>query len=480
MTSMRTTFALLAALSCFTSCRAECLRVDACSCRDQETGELVSLYQLANRQGNPGLQVTNGTQVYEFNPCLNITAPVCRDVAFCQHSTSAQPGQFNTLGLQSSVQFIGSPESEQFLLQLQSNGQQWQRRTTLVNLICDHQATAAEFVFVEQHQQSRTFVFNLTSQCACAGGCRPPPEQCTPDPINKCSCHLSGDDDLVNMQSIDDPSAPLMTTFVYNNKTAEVFFNPCTAMSGGPAACHGATSCVQFEGEAADIYGVSPTQFRVDIEGNPIFVYSDESLRRFTFITLVCDYSARHAPNLTVRAYAPNSVLDLELRSMCACPGACVEPPLTCDPVDDCTCKISEDVGTVSLRQLDTPSSPLMYHVTSSGQGYTFLYNPCSNFSAVGRNHQCLNVSGCQFNGQVSEDDPDNSLGLQPTAQFRVSQEGVVTVTYSGGSGGRHFSVVLLCNKAATVPLLTVLDHNIGNFVHMQLESQYACPMKAL
>ena len=458
----------------------ECVRESACSCRDESTSELVSLFPLANSQGHAGLRAYNGSFVFEFNPCLNITSPICQDVAFCQHYTDAPQGTFYNLGTQASVQFSGSAADNNMAMQLQGKttvGGHSTTRTTNINLFCNPTALTPVLSFVSE--QGSTYTFNLTSHCACAGACHPPPEECVEDSINHCACRLnpSDGDQLVNIRTIDDPSSPLTCSVLdpSNNKTATIYYNPCSGITKGVTGCIGSTICLQ-EPDKVMVFGTPQSkQFGVDQEGNPTISYTEATA------TLVCDYTARHMPqlNATLR-FAPDIGyhLVLEVRTICACPGACVSPPVSCTPIDDCSCQISEDGGVIRLHDLDNPLRPLqVHHATTSPAGQTFVYNPCSNFSIAGRNDACLEVAGCQFGGYATPDTGESSMGLQPTAQFRVSQEGVVTISYSQGDQGRQFSVILLCNKTLPVPLLSWLSENPQRNYHLQLESEYGCPV---
>ena len=450
---------------------AECIRENACSCRDQQTSQLVSLYSLADLQGKPGLHVQNGNFVYEFNPCINITSPICQDVAFCQHFNNSAPGTFFSLGTQESVQFSGSVASNDIRMQLQgrTNGV---TRYAIIDIICDESAATPVFDFVKESPLN-TYMFNLSSKCACPGQCRPPPQQCTQGEFNKCSCQLSDGGALVNLQTIDDPSSPIVSPGA-TPLNISAYYNPCSGMTGGPADCHGSTVCLKFENRYLPIGKPDTERYTVDGNGNVVVTYGGPQSVE-AVVTLVCDYSARHIPRLVITGQVPIPRLTMELRSICACPGACISPPLSCEAIDDCSCKVSEGGGTFSLRELDNPTAPLIYHRISSGSGQTFVYNPCSNFSIAGIGDDCRDVAGCQFDGYATPDYPNHAMGLQNTAQFRISQDGVLTLSYTGGQTGRHFVVELICNKTVTVPELTWLSESPQHYYHLQLESEYAC-----
>ena len=450
---------------------AECIRENACSCRDQETSQLVSLYSLANLQGKPGLHVQNGNFVYEFNPCVNITSPICQDVAFCQHFNDSAPGAYASLGTQQSVQFSGNVGSNDLRMQLQGRTKDT-TRTAIVNLICEESVSTPLFVFVEEKPLD-TYTFNLTTKCACPGQCRPPPQQCTRGELNKCSCRLSDDGGLVNLQTLDHPSSPMVGYSIQPQDDYYITYNPCSGMTG-TGYCDGSVICLHYMDGEIGVALPNTGNYIVDKDGNVVIVYPTYNTVQPN-ITLICDYSARTTANLSFDASGPITHLSIELRSICACPGACISPPLSCQAVDDCTCKLSEGGGTVSLRQLDDPAAPLSFHRVTSGSGQTFVYNPCSNFSIAGIGDGCRDVAGCQFDGYATPDYPNHAMGLQNTVQFGVSEVGAVIVSYTGGQSGRRFVVELICNKTATVPELTWLSESPPHYYHLQLESKYVC-----
>ena len=168
---MKAAFFTAVLLVCLRLSRSECEQLDLCSCRDSESGKVISLHSLADTTG-PAFSLNETNYVYFYNPCLNFTLDKpgnCSDVAVCQDSIAQrfkydlgkQPtASFSTLNSSSNVAitYIGdatfSPAVRHF-----------HRRTRL-----DEEATSGTFTFVEESPLG-TYNFKLTSKCSCPGGC---------------------------------------------------------------------------------------------------------------------------------------------------------------------------------------------------------------------------------------------------------------------------------------------------------------------
>ena len=480
-------FALLAVLVAVWSCarsappgKAEstCERIDRCSCRDSHTGHVVSLHALA-ALGSPAFHVRDRDRTqytYYYDPCEAFTRSgpgSCENVAVCQTDKDAdknynigfgETAYFETNFSQLAVTYSGGPYDRQCSPSRISN--------TTVYLKCDKDGSvnSSKLHYYTEAPMGEYF-FTLTSKCACPGGC-PGPDRpyCPPEGTKGCACRLSSNGQLVNIESLDKPSAPLTGTSGSNR----VYFNPCSAMAS-PGGCGGSTACVYSSLKRSyTSYGLPGTgNFSVDQQGNVSLNY--QTRERNSTVRLVCDRSARQAPQFSVVSVS-DAELVMELRYICACPGECLRPPVVCHATDSCSCTLTENLGTIDLHSLDNPVAPLRARALDpSGSWNTYYYNPCSNFSVVGTQGNCEGVAACQEDSGKR----DWSLGSQRSVTYHVTQEEVehdVSLIYTGGTDNRQVTVQLRCNPTLSSAQLSFLNENPAKNYHLILEGKEACP----
>eukprot|EP00117_Sycon_ciliatum_P041278 scpid20838/ scgid30223/ len=457
--------------------RSACTKLDACSCRDSASGKVISLGALASGDGTPAVNITApmGKYRYSYNPCLPFTVrngTQCVNVAMCQRDTQQEivPGLYN-LGNQSSAEFV-SNGTELYLHYEGSTTDSGAVRMTRIQLICDTAATVPDFRFVRESQVGR-YEFTMRTRCACPGECEEFHRECKAEGSAQCACRLT-DGQLINIRSLNQPSAPLVV------KTDEfsVTLNPCTGIDVGPGTtqCRDVTVCMQRQGAYLD-YGIAErANYSLDV-GQVTLSYTSRDGSRSTEIKLVCDQGQRHYPQVLVVNEPTSSLLKLEMRSVCACPGACLSPPVTCERVDDCTCRLADGAGTFSLHDLDNPVAPL---TATSSNGFTtfkYYYNPCTKFTAPEPNDNCTDVAVCQIDAKNAH---DFSLGTQSGVSYRVSADtDAVSFHYIGGDSGRQTYVQLQCSTSADIPVLHYVDEKPANTYHFALESKTACSQHA-
>ena len=121
------------------------------------------------------------------------------------------------------------------------------------------------------------------------------------------------------------------------------------------------------------------------------------------------------------------------LYTQCACPGKCKTSKIECVGQDLCTCEMSDGTGTINLRSLNNPLSPIKKELNPN---QTIFYNPCS---PVG-NPNCGNHSVCEMRGGSIV-----GLGYAYTARFVDNRR--VNIEYFDNNGSNPSSTInLICD----------------------------------
>ena len=450
--------------------RGECTKIDSCSCQDASSGQIVSLSALADKTGGAALRAT-GPQgdVYRYNPCLAFTeAPgtQCDSVAICQKTSQ---DEYYNLGNQSTSNFV--EENGTLILQYAgADTVEGARRVSTIYLQCKMDITTPVFEFLGETTPGQ-YYFNLTTRCACPGACPREESHCTPEGAKNCSCRLATGG-LVNILSLDQPNAPLTVS----TATASVTFNPCTGFDTGPggSGCRDVTTCLYRSGAYYDFGDPSNADYEMR-DGNVLLSYRSHDGDRKTNVQLVCDEGQRHYPKISIVGEPTETELNLELRSVCACPDGCYSPHVPCEKVDDCSCRLADGSGIISLRNLDNPVAPLKdSYIDKWNTLYNFYYNPCTNFTTPEPNDNCTNVAVCQI---LPNNQEDFSLGLQSSVQYRTStvDSTIVSFNYLYGGDDRQTFIQMKCNASSNIPDFDFVKEEPYKTYHFELESRYAC-----
>ena len=478
--------ALLGSMTAVQQAGAACIVAGPCKCLDEATGKYVDLTGLASKDGTYAFEATQADgqaiNYYEYNPCLGFStnSSSCQDVTVCE--LNSETGAQYALGYQTGAEFVNLPLDPTQLSLKYHYASETATRTSYVALTCDPQARVPVFNYISEGPPG-TFYFNLTTACACPGGCTEEPMRC--DELlggRNCSCALRNStgqfQGLVDILTLNDPYNPLN---VNNGNNNHIHFNPCSDMEHVkffPNQCNGMTVCYA-QGDHAIDYGRSYTgKFSGNLQSDAVLTYTSEDGNRSTVITLVCDPDQRHSPSLILAGPVTNEQISLELRSVCACPGECQQEQITCQPQsDDCTCKMSQDLGVFTLSDLNNPHAPL--HAVGPDL-INYYYNPCTNITIPGPNGFCDGVAGCKINEPSGT---DYALGLQSLVSFRVSNydPNIVTLTYSGGSQGKSFVIEAHCNREPNQLIFKFIravpsSHGENSIYYFYLESDHVCP----
>eukprot|EP00117_Sycon_ciliatum_P011986 scpid65000/ scgid13228/ len=468
-------------LTAVSTVRSECIRVDSCSCRDSATGQILSLGELARKDGTAALSthVASRNFTFQFNPCFPFDnegegkIQECKNVALCQEDQRFADAFYYNLGLQNTSTFHEDSSSVRYIKYLGSKTIPREvTRETFIYLVCDMSAETPEFQFFNESTNG-SYAFTLKSKCACLGGCKQAESACVAEGEKSCACRMT-DGGLINIEELNQPKAPL----VAKSSTLTVTMNPCTGINvtGGGGECRDVTVCVQEAGAYKD-YG-SPATAEYTVENGSVSLgYRSRDGSRRTDITLICDPSQRHFPRLTIVGEPTASVLLLEMRSVCACPDGCYSPHVSCDRVDDCTCSLEDGSGRFDFHDLDNPNAPFHADSTSpAGVVTAFYYNPCSNITITYGGVTCQDSASCEL---ITSTFTARSIGLQNTVTYRT-KSGVdtdVTLAYSNDEQKAVTVVEMHCNAEAVRPEFTYLAASSSppSAYHFALDSRAAC-----
>lgn len=462
-----------------------CVQTDACSCRDSETGHTITLLGLSKFEGSQSAFFQTSYKWpspptlynYFYNPCFNVDVGGCNGVAACQTNNNSNASV--PLGMQTTAKF--EDDGGNLSIYYEQTATDNVTRMSRVYLHCAPNATQHTFV-ARDMSVYLTFEFDLTSPCVCAGQapkyCSAMPVACHMDGRNKCQCRYSDGRGVVNLHSIDNASSPLVVQ-VDDERLHQAAFNPCTGFNWAegqfdPGLCRNSTTCFAPIGDQWYDYGVAEsTFFQAGPDGDDLtLMYWSEDRNYHSEIKLVCDPAQRQRPMLAAPRGGPQQgLLQLELRTICACAGGCLPQERTCSAKDPCTCDLNQNLGRISLHALDNSIAPLQ---ASNSSDTIVYYNPCSPFTVPGLGSNCVNVSACQV---CVTKEVDMSLGSQKSVSFRANSfTNEVTAYYQGGTNGTHFSVDLRCDLLAVAPQLTFQGETSPGEYSFALRSRCACP----
>ena len=477
--------ALLGAFVMVRQTQAVCTMESPCKCRDEETGKYIDITGLANKEGTYAFETTEAagqqTRTFQYNPCLSFStnSSSCENVALCELDSIT--GNQYGIGSQTGAMFVYLPSDPTQLALKYTYSSSTSSGSSFVALVCDPDVRVPVLTFISEGPPGTLF-FNFTTACACPGGCREEPIVC--DELlggRNCSCALRNStgqfQGLVDLMALNDPFNPMSVNAGGNIR---IYFNPCSDMQHvrfNPTQCDTMTVCLAQGNQAID-YGRGHTgKFSGNLQSDAVLTYTSENGNKSAAITLICDPDQRHSPALSLASPVTADFISLELRSVCACPGGCEQEQVTCKPQsDDCSCTLSQDLGTFTLKDLDNPDGPL--HAVGPDRT-NYYYNPCSNITVKGPNGFCKNVSGCKINEPSGT---DYALGLQSLVSYRVSNfdPNIVTLMYAGGSEGKSFYIEAHCSHEA--------DHLVFEFLkavpspqaetavyYFYLESDHVC-----
>ncbi|XP_035674312.1 uncharacterized protein LOC118414393 isoform X2 [Branchiostoma floridae] len=303
------------------------------------------------------------------------------------------------------------------------------------------------------------------------------PQQLECRQLDHCSCLMNDGSGKIELHSLAHPDNPYRID--HNNFT--YMYSPCTAMRNATGECKDAASvCQQFdEGGIGYNYGTADSaSFYFDPNTKQVkisYSYFESNMTRNSNVDLICDPGQRERALLGYQGSDP-FLMNFKLTSVCACPGGCMAPAVTCNMKDSCTCDMSDGTGAINLHPLDNPWAPLRSsHLQPDlGRNFTYYYNPCSGFSFT--NTMCTNVSTCQVDTEAQLFYALGDVAPQPNPD--VNQEnGSVTFHYVNTEDtGRHSDIRLICDPDQHVPEFTSLGEPSENFYVMALKTRCACP----
>ncbi|XP_035674313.1 uncharacterized protein LOC118414393 isoform X3 [Branchiostoma floridae] len=303
------------------------------------------------------------------------------------------------------------------------------------------------------------------------------PQQLECRQLDHCSCLMNDGSGKIELHSLAHPDNPYRID--HNNFT--YMYSPCTAMRNATGECKDAASvCQQFdEGGIGYNYGTADSaSFYFDPNTKQVkisYSYFESNMTRNSNVDLICDPGQRERALLGYQGSDP-FLMNFKLTSVCACPGGCMAPAVTCTMKDSCTCDMSDGTGAINLHPLDNPWAPLRSsHLQPDlGRNFTYYYNPCSGFSFT--NTMCTNVSTCQVDTEAQLFYALGDVAPQPNPD--VNQEnGSVTFHYVNTEDtGRHSDIRLICDPDQHVPEFTSLGEPSENFYVMALKTRCACP----
>ncbi|XP_035670099.1 uncharacterized protein LOC118411724 [Branchiostoma floridae] len=172
-----------------------------------------------------------------------------------------------------------------------------------------------------------------------------------------CTCDMSDGSGSVSLHSLARPEAP----YELDSNSYRFMYSPCTAMKHAKGECEQDTS-VCLEGREEDFgynFGrASDPEFITDKNGNVTVQYTSEvgNKTRTAKVQLVCDPSVTERP-LSMFKGMTETAMNWTFTTVCACPGACESPAITCDLVDSCSCAVNGDLGVIDLRNMLIPLS---------------------------------------------------------------------------------------------------------------------------
>ncbi|XP_066277591.1 uncharacterized protein [Branchiostoma lanceolatum] len=303
------------------------------------------------------------------------------------------------------------------------------------------------------------------------------PQQLECRQVDHCSCLMSDGSGKIELHSLARPDNPYKID--HNNYT--YLYSPCQAMRNATGECKDAASvCQQFdEGGIGYNYGTADSaSFYYDPNTKQVKIsyrYFESNMTRNSNVDLVCDPGQRERPLFGYQGSDP-FLMNFKLTSVCACPGGCLAPPVSCAMKDSCTCEMSDGSGEINLHPLDNPWAPLRSsHLGPElGRNFTYYYNPCSGITFT--NTPCTNVSSCQVDAEATPQIFYPLGHVAPASQVVWDEAGNMVLKYTGGDDGRHFDVTLICDAEQHVPEFTAQGEATEHYYKMTLKSRCACP----
>ncbi|XP_078667722.1 uncharacterized protein LOC144909557 [Branchiostoma floridae x Branchiostoma belcheri] len=295
--------------------------------------------------------------------------------------------------------------------------------------------------------------------------------------VDHCSCDMSDGSGKIELHSLARPDNPYRID--HNNYT--YLYSPCAAMRNATGECKDQASvCQQFdEGGIGYNYGTADSaSFYYDPNNKVVkisYSYFESNMTRNSNVDLICDPGQRERPLFGYQGSDP-FLMNFKLTSVCACPGGCLGPPVTCTMKDACSCEMSDGTGDVNLHPLDNPWAPLRSsHLGPElGRNFTYYYNPCSGIYFA--NTPCRNVSGCQVDTEASPQIFYPLGHVAPASELAKDELGNLVLKYTGGANGRQFDVTLICDEQQHVPEFTALGEVTEHYYKMTLKTRCACP----
>jgi len=262
--------------------------------------------------------------------------------------------------------------------------------------------------------------------------------------IDECSCHLTGVEHpgVIDLHSLvsGQPKPAFITEgrSEQTNKSYTFAYNPCTGYNYNFCPY---TSICQEGSLSSESYDL----------GNPVtvkFVYryptvfalyksrynDDHGYNRSSEVELVCDEN-EVIGKFEFVAEPIERHYQFKLYTQCACPGKCTSSQPECKAKDLCSCEMSDGTGTINLRSLDDPSTPLRDEASPTN---TFLYNPCSPITKP----DCKDNSLCEERG-----DSLVGLGVASSAKFVLQNNSQLSIQYTGPDNNPTSAVNLVCDE---------------------------------
>ena len=450
----------------FAKDRPTCAKLDTCSCylTGVENPGIINLYSLVNGKHEPAFIVegkSNHTNLYynfSYNPCFNFSDFGCPETGVCQTGDGVQSYDLGNLG---NVEFFYMDDVAKYIRVVYKSKYKdkfGQSRVSSVDLICDEYEEKGRFEYSREPVVG-CYQFKLYTQCACPGRCAPPETVCKAK--DSCSCEMSDGSGIIYLHSLDNPSRPLKDQLSPSNT---FLYNPCSPMTD--PQCYDSSLCEKQGDSLLPLGNASSANFVFN--NNQLGIQYFGVNNTLSTVNLHCDPNQRDEPFF-------RSVGDghtFSLYSACACPNGCGPPPSngSCDQTDSCTCKSSN--GTViNLHDLDHPYAPL---IAKDSEGYTYYYNPCSGIKLQNPVGKCNGVAACQ------EDPLHNTwynIGNNGPDIYYSTALNLFLFLYTGGEGGRTFSVRMVCDHNSTAPVLATDSYIPKGAIHypLKLITKYAC-----
>lgn len=283
--------------------------------------------------------------------------------------------------------------------------------------------------------------------------------------LDACSCHDSKTGMDISLHEIAkyDGTAAFKTT----GDQYSLEYNPCVSFTDHEGTqCSSVAICQVDTRIPARYYNLgnqSTARFTGD-GPNYALEYqgtaTESGILRTTTVNLICDESVE-VGEFVYLGEQPQGVYKFDLKSKCACPGAC-EPKKTCTR-DGCGCRLNNGEF-INIQSLDTPKAPVM----AVGFGAKVHFNPCTGFT---RSSACPDTTSC-----VEVDGVGKDYGAVRNTAYEVIN-GQVTLIYQSLDEERNTTVSLVCDESQRhAAALSILEPPTNTTVKLELRSVCACP----